>query len=253
MVRDDSGENSFSPPYNVPWATFLNTAERAANDLPNKIDRSYLDSMAGSIQTYVIAAFKSFELIDDEARPTGLKRLAAEPEGRPAFIAELLHKHYGPIIELGRTKSTSGELEQRFAETFPAINGESRKKAIRFFLSAAAYAQLNLSPLWKVPKVSTSSSGARRGSKRKSTPPPTGSGATTGSNAGHGAGDSKIVQIGEAGTATFSVNVNPLKMTKRDREFIFTVIDMMIDYEATLTAPGTDGGAGIGRPVGGAS
>ena len=173
-MTDEQGRE-FSPPYNIPWATFLNTVERAANDLPNVIDRSYLESQAGSIQTYIIAALKGFDLIDENLRPTGLKRFAEQPDGRPALVAEMLERHYGPMLKLGQTKATSGELDKSFGEHFPRVTGESRKKAIRFFLAAANYAEVQISPLWKVPKAGPST---RRGSRTKSSrqqqvdPPP---------------------------------------------------------------------------------
>lgn len=231
----DDGK-AFSPPYNVSWSTFLSTVERAASDLPNRLDRSYLSSQAGSVQTYLIAAFKSFGLIDDELRPTGLRQFAAEPQDRPAIMAGLLRQHYAPVVALGQTKSTPGELESCFNETFPGITGESRRKAIRFFLSAAGYANLSVSALWKVPKASSSS---RRSSVKRKTsgspsdpPPPV-------SPAGDNTGYSTRVDIA-AGTVVLTVDVNPIQLLGEDRAFVFGLIDRMNEH-ASRTPP-TDPG-----------
>ena len=158
-------EATFSPPYNIPWTTFLSIIEKVAADLPNKIDRSYLDSRSGSEQSYLIAAFKGFNLIGDDYKVKDeLRELASAGDERPAKIAELLQKFYPDAVKLGETNSTMGELESAFAEAYPRIGGASRTKAIRFFLFAMEYAQLPKSPLWKVAKASAS--GRRAGSRR---------------------------------------------------------------------------------------
>jgi len=164
----DTEPKTFIPPYNISWVTFLSTLERMAADPPNRVDRSYLDSQAGTVQTYLIAAFKVFGLINDEARPTEWIHAFAEPDQRKAMIADLLKTHYATIIPLGLTNSTSGELAEEFTSAFPSLTGESRVKAIRFFLSAATYADLKLSPMWKAPKAPRGNSGTRRSSRSNS-------------------------------------------------------------------------------------
>lgn len=164
----DTEPKTFIPPYNISWVTFLSTLERMAADPPNRVDRSYLDSQAGTVQTYLIAAFKAFGLVNDEARPTEWVHAFAEPDQRKAMIADLLKAHYATIIPLGLTNSTSGELAEAFSSAFPSLTGESRVKAIRFFLSAATYADLKLSPMWKAPKAPRGNSGTRRSARSSS-------------------------------------------------------------------------------------
>lgn len=161
-------DTTFSPPYNIPWATFLATIEKIAADVPNKIDRSYLDSRSGSEQSYLLAAFKGFGLIADKGEVSDeLRDLAAGVEGRPAKIADLLRRFYPQAVKLGESNATPGELDSAFSEAYPRISGASRTKAIRFFLFAADYAQIPKSPLWKVAKAT--GSGARKG--RRGRPP----------------------------------------------------------------------------------
>lgn len=159
----------FSPPYNVPWATFLSTIERIAGDPPGRVDRSYLDSMAGNTQTYVIAALKGFGLIDSESRPTGVLAFAVV-EDRKSEMASVFKRHYGGVIPLGETNSTQGQLNDAFAETFPNITGDSRVKAVRFFLAGMAYAELPISSLWSSVKAprGTGASSRRTGTSSRS-------------------------------------------------------------------------------------
>lgn len=165
MIGDTkpSEAKEFSPPYNISWATFLNTIDKIAGEMPTRVDRTYLDSQAGSVQTYLISALRGFGFIDGDQRTDteNMKGWAsAVPEARPGFMAELLRRYYPSMIELGTSNSTPGELADAFAEAFPAIAGESRTKAVRFFLSAAAYAGVQTSPMWKAVK-------APRGTSRK--------------------------------------------------------------------------------------
>jgi hypothetical protein len=158
----DTESKTFMPPYNISWATFLSTLERMAADPPNRVDRTYLDSQSGTVQTYLIAAYKAFGLISDEARPTDAVNMFAESDLRKDMIADLIKTYYPTMLPLGETNSTSGELAEAFTAAFPTLTGESRVKAIRFFLSAAAYADLKLSPMWKAPKAPRGKSAARR-------------------------------------------------------------------------------------------
>jgi Family of unknown function (DUF5343) len=162
---------SFVPPYNIPWTTFLSTLERIAADPPGRVDRSYLDSQSGNVQTYLIAALKSFGLIDQDARPTRINEFA-DPSARKPKMAELLREHYPTLVELGTTRATNDELREEFSKAFPGLTGESRTKAIRFFLSGMAYAELPVSSLWqsvKAPRGASAKSGTRKAAPRKAT------------------------------------------------------------------------------------
>jgi hypothetical protein len=162
---DTESSTAFSPPYNIAWATFLSTLERMAADPPNRVDRSYLGSQAGTVQTYLIASYRSFGFIDEAARPTQALLAFGNEDGRKGMIADLLRANYPSIVPLGETNSTPGELAEEFAKAWPSVTGESRVKAIRFFLAAAAYADVKLSPLWKPPKAPRGSSAPRRSRK----------------------------------------------------------------------------------------
>lgn len=224
----------FSPPYNVPWATFISTAERIAADPPNRIDRSYLGSTAGSIQTYLIAALKGFDLIDDkEARPTGILGWTDE-EKRKARVADLLHTYYGPMVELGKTNSTPAELAETFGTVYPQITGESRTKAIRFFLSAMAYAGLPVAAMWSKVKAPRGASGRKAAARKPRSNAPGG----TGGGSGGGetlltakSGHSHTVRLPvSGGTVTLSVDVNPLSLKGTERDWFYAVVDKLDEY-----------------------
>lgn len=180
----------FSPPYNIPWKSFLNTVDRVIAEWPNKVDRSYLASQAGTVQTYLISAFKGFGLIDDDNRITPFfKGWDPDPATRPEQIAALLRTYYPTMVALGTTNATPAELSDAFAEAFPSVTGESRVKAMRFYLAAAEYAGLPRSSLWKAPRAAGSSGGARKPRGRK--PNSTNGGGTPPPPPRHGSADMK--------------------------------------------------------------
>jgi hypothetical protein len=208
IVMDSGDKRAFVPPYNVAWATFLATLEKVANDLPNRVDRHYLDNQSGSVQSYLISAFKGFGLIHEDLTVDESLKKMADPEARKATIAQLLRRFYPKAVELGTTNATEGELNEAFAEMFPTVTGESRVKAIRFYLFAAEYADLPRSPFWKTAKAGTSRKGrtSRKGKASAATP------AGTPAPAATTTGETKKIDFGDAGTVTITVDVKWLDL-----------------------------------------
>lgn len=221
----------FTPPYNISWATFLGTIEKVAGDFPNRIDRSYLGSQSGNVQTYLISAFRGFGLIrEDGTVDDTLKQLARDADSRPASIAHLLRTHYPTIVSLGETNATTGELEAAFTQAFPRVTGESRKKAIRFYLSAASFAHVPTSRLWTVPKTASNGPRKARAVRRPSIP--------TAPRVEKPPGDSHSVTLKSGGTVSVNVSVNLFQLTREDREFVLGLIDSLTGYEPSSSGPG---------------
>jgi Family of unknown function (DUF5343) len=214
-------QTGFVPPYNIPWTTFLSTLEKIAADPPSRVDRSYLDSQSGNVQTYLIAAFKSFGLIDQDARPTRINEFA-DPAARKPKMAELLREYYPTMVELGTTKATNDELREAFTKEFPTLTGESRVKAIRFFLSAMAYAELPVSSLWssvKAPRGASAKSGPRKATPRKAARANNGGdngGQQDQPGGGGGTGEVVVVNLGDAGRVTVHVDVRWLQLSEEN-------------------------------------
>jgi Family of unknown function (DUF5343) len=223
-------QTEFVPPYNIPWATFLSVVERIAGDPPSRIDRSYLDSQSGSVQTYLIAALKSFALIDQDARPTRILEFGA-PDDRKQKMADLLREHYPSLVKLGETKATNDELREEFGKSFSGITGESRVKAIRFFLSGMAYADLPVSSLWtsvKAPRGVSARSNGRKPAPRKRSPAPAAE-HTPGRSIQQN-GDTYTVDLESGGQVAVVVDVNIFGMTTEDRDFVIDLVDKLKGY-----------------------
>lgn len=241
MVADET-QIAFIPPYNVSWSTFLNTIEKMASDLPARLDRSYLGSQSGNVQTYLIAAFKTFGLVEEDGTvQPALKELVEADADRPALIAALLTRCYPTLVSLGNTNSTAGQLAEAFSEAFPSLTGESRTKAIRFFLSAAAYSGVKTSPHWKAPKAPSRSNGKPRAPRQRTNSANSGSSSRT-----PPAGDpprSRSVNLRSGGTVTLSYSVDLFTLSDEDDEFIRGLISAVRGYGPTTPSPDSTTGS----------
>ncbi|CAM04355.1 hypothetical protein A8924_5486 [Saccharopolyspora erythraea NRRL 2338] len=229
----------FTPPYNITWRTFLGSLDRMASDasLPSVIDRSYLSWMPGSVQTSYLTLCRQFGLIDDDGSPMSLlSEIVYTPNSRPEVVARLLRVHYAAIVELGKTHATLQQLMDLWKETF-GQNGETRRKAITFYMQAADFAQIPVSPLWErgVAKASRQATPARRArprarrTKQKPTAPQS---TSTPSDT--------VVLASGAGTLSISVDIDPLLLSEEDRGFVFGVIDSVHEYQNKHTSDTTN-------------
>jgi hypothetical protein len=104
-------------------------------------------------------------------------------------------------VQLGTTNATQLQLEEAFDAT--GVEGETRRKAIAFYLKAAAHAGIATSKQWTVPRVT-----AGRARRKK---PPAGvsqGGTTTPPAATSVEGHRQTVNLGSGGTVAVAVSVN---------------------------------------------
>ena len=229
----------FTPPYNLAFSTFNNFLAKADPEtLPPKIDRSYLGSMAGNVQTYLMAALRSFELIEPDRTVTPmLKELTKNPDGRPALIADLLNRFYPEIVELGKNNATVLQLEEAFRKF--GLAGNTVRKAATFYMHAAQYASIPLSVHWTVRKAG---SGHRDEAATKRRSKPAGKATTQGQQTVRTqVGDSRSLTLRSGGTVTLAVSVNLFDLSKEDRNFVLGLIDDMSDYDREAATKPQDG------------
>jgi hypothetical protein len=153
---------SWSPPY-IAFANFLHLLDRLEDNLPPRIDRSFLTG-SNAVNTMTLAALRSLGLIDADGRPQqALVDLAQRPEERKPLIAALITRWFPKPVQLGGINATQSQLEEAFAEW--GITGDTRRKAIAFYLKAAKFADLPVSANFRTPSI-TRSEGTTRGPRR---------------------------------------------------------------------------------------
>lgn len=171
MTENNESARGFTAPY-ASWGSFTNLLDRMADSgLPQRVDRTYLSSMAGSTQSHILKALRELDLMDSDDRPTdALKRLvAAQPDDRGPIYAELVQSHYAEAIDLG-AGATQGQLVELFRDSY-GVQGSTARKAIAFFLAAAKAGDVEVSQHFSTPKrTRTPSNGATRRTRINRTP-----------------------------------------------------------------------------------
>jgi hypothetical protein len=163
-------DTKWTPPY-VSFRTILNLLTRMAdNGIPPQIDRSFLSGSEGG-KTQVITALRSLGLVEQDGRVTELLiDLVQKPQERPALIAGLLREFFPKPVDLGLVNATQRQLEDAFAEY--GIRGDTMRKAIAFYLRAAEYADVPLSPNFRTPSITATGTRPRKSRPSSTTQDP---------------------------------------------------------------------------------
>jgi DNA-binding Lrp family transcriptional regulator len=169
----DQPDTTNVPPY-VSFGTVLNQLERMERDgVPSRIDASYLVGMAGGTRSQFLVAMRSLGLVtEDNVTTPVLYELASSPDSRPGLLAEILRSRFPEIVALNGN-ATRGELEEKIA-AYGLSNSDTRRKAMGFYIAAADYAGLSVSPHLRPAKSAGSPGAPRRARPAKKRPPVTG-------------------------------------------------------------------------------
>jgi hypothetical protein len=199
-----------SPPY-VSFRTLLNFFDLLSRGVPSQVDRSVMPSFAGAVQNQIMTALKFLKLTNDKGMVhERLRTLAERPERRRELLRTILEERYQRIFALDLTRVSPIQLEEAFRGY--GIAGETLSRAVRFFLAAAEFAGVPLSPLLRVRRRM-----APRKSRREQIEEAAG-------------GESITVPLKSGGTCTFSTSASFFRMAADDRAFVFDIIDRLQKY-----------------------
>ncbi len=221
------------PPY-LPFKTFLSSLDVLSHGVPPKLDRTLWRSQSGVTQGLIMNAYRFFGLVDDEPDASDsstdhLDKMAKHPDKRPEVLRFLIECQYDQILaKHDLTKMTLKMLEDAFDREF-SVSGGTKQKAITFFLKAAKFADMPLSPyLVSLLRATRKKRGPRqRGQENGITEQPH----VASIPAQHGAASTHIVRLISGGTLTVSITANPFKMPQEDRQFVFLIVDQLQKYE----------------------
>lgn len=213
------------PPY-LPFSSFLTGLDQLAQAMPNIIRKDVFPSHSGLLQGQLVGALKFFDLVDDNGTPKGdrLERLASEREihQRRASLSLLLKSSYAHVIKLDLLKVTPSQLDAAFADY--GITGDTKKKAKTFFLQAAKFAELNLSPLLM------RRGRAPLGKKRKAAVQLPASEPQNPTANNHVPSTSRSIQLKSGITLTVTASGNLLELDGTDRELVYGIMDQIKSY-----------------------
>ena len=163
-------------PY-ISFRTLFNLIEKlASTGMPPQIDRSFLTQSEGG-KTQILQALRSLELIDQSGAVTDkLTAIVNADADRPKLVGDMLRARYPELVQLGGNNATQTQLEEVLKRE--GVSGDTLRKAAGFYLKAAEYAGVKVSPHWKTPSVGRGVAGKPR-VRRQQGDPHVGDGNTT--------------------------------------------------------------------------
>jgi hypothetical protein len=214
------------PPY-LPFKTFLSSVEALSQGVPPKIDRTLWRNQSGINQGLIMAAYRFLGLVKEgDTATTELASMAGNPAvNGPKVMKEIVNFQYTAIVRHDLTKMTMKMLDDAFEETFQ-VSGATKQKAITFFLKAAKFADLPLSP-YLLTQLRNTSKKLRRSRQQmeeqdsENKLPQNGQPAPASTHS---------VQLASGGRLTISISANPFTMPPEDRNFFFSLVDMLQKY-----------------------
>ena len=148
-------------PY-IPWARIPKLIEELETDRPPRIDRTVLTGST-QVRYQTLKALGSLGLIDGDGLLTDtFNKLIDAKDDRVAVVRGIVERCYREAVELGTQNGTQLQLDEVFRKY--GVSGSTSRKAIAFFLKAAEYAEMPMSPHFKAPPVS------RRPPRKKAAP-----------------------------------------------------------------------------------
>jgi hypothetical protein len=231
-MADQNGKKLATVPY-VAWKTFISTLDSLANFMPDKIDTSIWGNFSGGVRSQLLSTYKFLGLITDDGTPTAeLRKLADDKPGRPELLRAVLRKGYGDLMKLDLAKATPNSFDAEMRKY--GQEGETHRKAQGFFLLAAKYAGVPLSPLL----LKRGSLIAMKPRRRQEKPESNGSvaaaaaGAATNNGAGAPATNARSFNLPGGTVLTIGTDRDAMRMNSEDRKIVFGLLDDMEKYGA---------------------
>jgi hypothetical protein len=227
-MADTTTESKSLTPVYVSFKTFLSAIEALEHGLPNQIDRSVFPSLSGVVQSQLLGAFRFFGLIGSDGKPTrDLHGLVENKADRKQQLRKLIERSYPQLVALGLEKASPNSLDAEIRNF--EVTGNTLVKVKTFFLQAAKYAEIPLSPyLQKVTR--TSAPRKRRGLPGRSREDIGGNGSLL-QNVLPAGGPTKTIQLDNQITLSLGASADLFTMTSADRTFVLGLLDQMEKYE----------------------
>jgi hypothetical protein len=225
-MADQNGKKSGTVPY-VAWKTFISTLDSLAHFLPDRIDTSIWTNFSGGVRSQLLSTYKFLGLINDDGTPTTeLRKLADDKHGRPELLRAVLKRSYADLMKLDLSKATPNSFDAEMRKY--GQEGETHRKAQGFFLLAAKYAGVPLSPLL-LKRGSLTTTRPRRKVEGKADN--NGDAIRTSSNgAAPPAANTRSFQLPGGTVITVGTDRDAMRMNGEDRKIVFGFLDQLEQY-----------------------
>jgi len=233
QIVDDVEASKATPAAYLPFRTFMSAIDALQHGIPKQIDRTIWRSQSGIVQGQIMMALRFFGLVNGEDEPTpALHRFVDGQEKRSENLRALLHHAYRDLINHDLTKMSPKMLEDAMEQY--NVSGDTKRKAVTFFLQAAKFADLPMHPLLSGQVRNTSGMRRRRSKVREigvhiedQMPSMVDSASTQQQR------NITNVDLKSGGKLTLIINVDLVSLSSEDRTFVFGMIDKFKEYGAS--------------------
>jgi len=215
-------ETAKPPPYIAAPRFNFEIARMGNEGVPDRVDKRYLAGMADGTQFQYRQAFRSLGLTTDDDRPTSLliDLAGGNPSDRPELFGKIMVDRYPELTGLPLDASKD-DFFAVLLDRYGATSDVQRRKMLTFFVAAADYARLPISPHIRPTKARTGprKTKGRRRTKAPASRPAKAAARTPETRADHGAQDAngspaerRDISFGDAGSVSIDVNVHWLDL-----------------------------------------
>ena len=221
-------KRSEAPAY-VSWKTFLSATAQMDGRLPPRIDSSVFPTYSGGTTSQLLSAFRFLGFTEDDGTVCApFRSWVEEPEQRPQMLKAILTDKYAELLDLADQNATPMQMQAFFKET--GITGSTLRKATTFFVKACEFASIDVPATWaRAPGSPSPKAGGAR--KRRANTKAEDS-EQVGKTTPQDEGDVDRVTLHSGGTVTLSVATNLTRLSSKDREWLFGLIDKFRSYES---------------------
>ena len=220
-------------PY-LPFKTFISILESMSKFLPDQVHTSMWPSYSGAVKSQAMATLKFLKLITEDGTPTKPLTDIAGSESKywPNYMKDVLANSYVDLMSCDLTKATPGSFDAEMRKF--GQEGDTHRKAASFFLQAAKYAGVPLSPL--LLKNGRLSSTRRKKSNGPKKGIPQGTKATADSSNGQQirptepSGIRKDIFLDNESVLTVMLDKNFGELPSKQRKFVNQLLDLMEDF-----------------------
>jgi len=235
VAQAGEGDKAASPPY-ISFLTFTNFLMWLETEgVPLQFDSSFWRrKYSGSTGFQLMSSLRFLGLLKGDKPQSALENLVeAKGEGRKAALRHVVEEAYGRVDFSALSRATPKMLDDQLHEY--GLDGDTLRKAGSFFINACKFVDIPISATLKKkarnkPTRSANGTARLRGRKRElhtaqsperqdKTKEPTSEGQVS------------KVTLASGGDVTLAINVDLFQLSKEDREFVLSLVDMVKGYE----------------------
>lgn len=229
-----------SPPY-VSFTTFRTLLDWLKSEgVPLRFDRSFWHrKFSGSVGTQLVASLRFLGLLQEDRPLSDLESLANAPVDERRFILAVILKDSYKLVSFDQLGRATPSMIREWFKGY-AVEGNTLRKAISFFVTAAKEAEMPMSnSVMKMSRGRLSSQSTPASGKKRQEPKIITKDnrerrddygqVLTSSN--HQVNNRTSIKLDSGGHVALELAVDLFDISEKDREFVLRLVDLTREYK----------------------